>query len=280
MNAPRVLILGASGRLGGMLRRNWGETHGLPVWQFRAAPAQPVRSGSISIFDPLSGPPDCGPVDVVLGLAGVVPGKGALSLNTDLAIAAVDCAKALGARHVFVSSSAAVYGPSATPLREDGPAHPVSAYGAAKLAMETAALALAARHGLSATALRIGNVAGADALLGQIGERRCLDQFADGQGPIRSYIGPSGFSAVVQALVQLACKAQVLPGVLNLALSRGVAMADLCHAANLPVDWQPAPETALPSVVLDVTRLAALVPLPTADAAAIVADWQFDRRRA
>ena len=278
MNAPRVLILGASGRLGCMLRRHWDEKDSIPLWQFRRAPEPPVSSGGVVICDPLSGPPDCGPVDVVLGFAGVVPGKGALSLNSDLAIAAIDSGVALGAKHVFVSSSAAIYGPSTAPLREQDAAHPVSDYGAAKLAMETAALAQAARHGLPATALRIGNVAGADALLGPMGKSRRLDQFQNGRGPVRSYIGPAAFSAVLHALVQLACQSNNLPPRLNLALSGGVAMADLCHVAGLPFGWQPAPDTALQCVVLDVSQLAALLPLPDADASAIVADWQMDRR--
>ncbi len=54
-------------------------------------------------------------------------------------------------------------------------------------------------------------------------------------------------------------------------------MEDLCQAAGLDVTWQPAPETAVEKVVLDVTRLAGLVPVPEAFATAVVADWRADR---
>ncbi|WP_296478648.1 NAD(P)-dependent oxidoreductase [Roseinatronobacter sp.] len=281
MNAPRVLILGASGRLGGMLRRHWIEAHAHPVWQFRSPPSRTVSRGSVHVCDPLVNLPDCGPVDAVVSLAGIVPGKTAsLSLNTELGLAAIDCAGMLGARHVFLSSSAAVYGAAASPLHEDGTADPVSAYGQAKLAMEEAARLRAARYGIAVTALRIGNVAGADALLGQNRNRYRLDQLVDGRGPVRSYIGPREFARLLQALSCLACRGATLPTRLNLALPGCVAMADLCRAAATPFDWHPAPAHALQSVVLDVARLAALVPLPWADPAEIVADWLADRRLA
>ena len=272
----RILVLGASGRLGAMLQRHWNDAMLHPVWQYRAALRDPVRTGEALIFDPLDGPPIHDPVDLVLGLAGTVPGKGKLSLNTQLALAAVNCASALGARHVMLSSTAAVYGASTAPLGEGDTPCPCSAYGLAKLEMEDRALALAARNRVAATVLRIGNVAGADALLGQMGTRRILDRFDSGHGPVRSYIGPHAMSTVLQALIRRACVGAPLPERLNLALQGGVAMADLCLAAGLKVAWQPAPAAALETVVLDVRRLAQLVPVPDADARAIVADWKAD----
>lgn len=281
MTAARVLILGASGRLGGMLRHHWIEGQGQPLWQFRSNPPRSVPYGSVHVFNPLSDLPECGPVDAVVSLAGIVPGKvAALSMNTALALAAVECARGLGAKHVFLSSSAAVYGASESPLHEDGAAIPASAYGQAKLDMEDAALGLAARYGVGVTALRIGNVAGADALLGRQRSRYTLDQFADGRGPVRSYIGPKEFTRLLQALSSLACYGADIPTRLNLALPGAVEMADLCRQAALPFDWHPAPAHALQSVVLDMTRLADLLPLSPADPAAIVADWRADRRSA
>jgi nucleoside-diphosphate-sugar epimerase len=279
VNVPRVLILGASGRLGSMLGRHWAEDQAFPIWQFRQAPALKAPSGAMCVCARLDSPPDCGAVDVVLGLAGIVPGKAALSLNSDLGLAAVDCAAALGARHVFLSSSAAVYGASATAHVEPGATHPVSAYGHAKLAMEKVAIARSIAQGISVTALRIGNVAGADALLGQRGATRYLDQFAQHGGAIRSYIGPAEFTRIIQALVGLGHRGARLPSRLNLALAGGVSMRDLCTAAKIPFIWKPASKTAVQSVVLDVTRLAGFVPLPLASAKNIVADWQADRQR-
>jgi len=274
---PRILVLGASGRLGAILQRHWCDTEIHPIWQFRAAPVAPPPSGEYLVFDPLEGPPAQTPVDIVLGLAGIVQGKGALSRNTDLALATVRCAHALGARNVMLSSSAAVYGVSEHPHCEDVPASPLSAYGRAKIEMEIQALALAQRYGIEATALRIGNVAGADALLGQSGSSRILDRFDSGQGPVRSYIGPNGLSTVLQALTREAWSGATLPRHLNIALKGGVGMEDLCQAAGLDVTWQRAPETAVEKVVLDVTRLAGLVPVPEACATAVVADWRADR---
>lgn len=273
----RILILGASGRLGTLLRRHWSEPMLHPVWQVRKADQSIGRTEEMAHFDPLDGPPDIAPVDLVLGLAGVVPGKGDLALNTHLACATIQCANALGASHALLSSSAAVYGGSDTAMDETSTPRPAAPYGQAKLEMETHALALATRVGVQATALRIGNVAGADALLGPPGSVRKLDQFASGTGPVRSYIGPVAFCTVLQSLITKALSGVALPERLNLVLRGGVAMADLCTAAGFDVAWHPAPEHALEKVVLDVGRLSRIVPVPDADAAAIIADWQHDR---
>lgn len=273
----RILVLGASGRLGRMLRRHWSEASLHPIWQFREAPQHSLPRDEILIFDPLLEPPVSAPVDLVISLAGVIPGKGELSLNIDLGLAAVNCAIALKAQHVMLASSAAVYGASTMPLSEEDAARPLSAYGMAKLEMEDKALELAGRHGLQATMLRIANVAGADALLSQQGISRNLDQFPSGLGPVRSYIGPQCLSAVLASLMRCACSGIPLPERLNVALRGGVPMVDLCKAAGLDVTWKPAPQTAAETVVLDVTRLASLISVRDADAQAIVADWAAGR---
>lgn len=259
------------------MQRHWRDAGLHPVWQVRQLPTVTPRRGDVLVSDPLDSPPDCAPVDLVLGLAGIVPGKGDMSGNTDLGLAAVRCALALGARHVLLSSSAAVYGHSETPLCETTPPRPHTTYGQAKLAMETAALALAADHALPATVLRIGNVAGADALLQQGGTTRTLDRFKSGLGPLRSFVGPSALATLLQGLMDKAISGAALPSHLNVAQEGGVFMADLCDAAGLQVTWQPAPPTALECVVLDVSRLGRLVDVPVADARAIVTDWRADR---
>ena len=270
--SARVLVLGANGRLGRMLQRHWPVAGALalaPLWQVRTGAAR----GDTLVFDPLQDVPACAPVDVVLGLAGIVPGKGDLGLNTDLAYAAVRLGADLGARQVFVTSSAAVYGGGDVAFVETSPLAPQSPYGQAKAAMEDAALALGARLSVPVCALRIGNVAGADALLAAAGQARVLDRFADGQGPRRSYIGPA---ALADILAQLMGQGG-LPAVLNVALDGPVAMADLCAQAGLAVTWRPAPATALACVVQDVRRLSGLVPVAHADAGQIVADWRADQ---
>ena len=272
MSPPRVLVLGASGRLGQMLARHWGSDLD-PVWQWRSGNPSSDRV----ILDPLQDRPAGLRADLVLGLAGVVPGRGDLALNTDLACAAVDLAAACGAAHVFLSSSAAIYGPAPGPLRETPDPAPANAYGAAKHAMEQAALARAASLGLAATALRIGNIAGADALLGGIGAAPVhLDRFDAGHGPRRSYIGPRAFARVMAALMQAAHAGRALPARLNLALPGAIDMADLLRAGDIPFTWRTAPESARAEVVLDVSALGALVDLPPARPADIIADWRAD----
>jgi UDP-glucose 4-epimerase len=265
-----ALILGASGRIGHMLRH-----HGLkglaPVWQSR----QPMACADAIVFDPLDRRSQIGHYDTVLCLAGVITGSPiALRANSALAKAAVDIGAACGAKRVFLASSAAVYGRAASPLSEDMALAPVSAYGRAKAEMEARAQTRAARLHLPVTVLRIGNVAGADALLGQPAEATItLDQFAKGQGPRRSYIGPGDLAAVLGALLRAGAAGCDLPSVLNLALSGSIAMADLLQAAGRSFAWRPAPATALPIVALNTARLSQIMPLPKASAARIVADW-------
>ncbi len=281
-----VIVLGANGRLGRMLQHGW--TDGITaLWQVR----DPHHRDASVVFDPLGPWPDLPPCDVVVCLAGVIHGcEAALGLNTALAIAAIERGAELGAKRVFLASTAAVYGRSDAALPETAVLSPLSAYGAAKVLMEEKGQLRAAALGLPLTVLRIGNVAGADTLLGQASAEQAsaeqasaeqagagqitLDRFADGQGPRRSYIGPDGFAAVIQALVHLAARGNTLPSCLNLALPDAVAMAQLLHAAQIPFAWRPAPATSLPVVHMDVTRLAQLVPLPSAKPDAIVQDWR------
>jgi nucleoside-diphosphate-sugar epimerase len=253
--------------------------HGLPG----VAPLWQVRDGAdhrgAVVFDPLAMVPALPACAAVLCLSGVISGPPqALRANVDLALAALRIGLAAGARRVFLASSAAVYGGQGAPLTEDMAPHPLSDYGHAKARMEAEALDYAARLGLPVTILRIGNVAGADALLGQAPDAAItLDRFADGQGPRRSYIGPGDLAAVMAALLAAAAAGQALPAVLNLSLPGAVAMADLLQAAGRPFAWRAAPDCALPLVMLDTARLSGIVALPQASAARIVADWQAYR---
>lgn len=271
--AARVLVLGASGRLGGMLQRHWRVGPIAPLWQFRGPS---VRPDSLT-FSPLDDIPDCGPVEVVLALAGVVPAPGAdLALNTALGLAAVRLGVALKARHVLVSSSAAVYGDAPHLQAEDTSPGQPGAYGKAKLAMEAAVLDAAERAGLGATALRIGNVAGADALLGKGEGPRLLDRFAGRQGARRSWIGPRVLAQTLAALAGMGAQRAALPPVLNVAQPGVLAMEDLLSAAAIPFEWREAPAQALACVTLDLTALCTRVPLAPATPAGIVADWRAD----
>ncbi len=212
-------------------------------------------------------------VDVVLGFTG---GRRVDSeTESRLALATVELARRLGARAVFLASSAAVYGtPRKLPLTEsDPPGAPLSPYGAAKLQMERAVLERAGRgDGPPAVCcLRIGNVAGADSLLGAAlsatrDQPLRLDRFADGRGPLRSYIGPLTLARVLASLGRAAMagpgpSAALLPGIVNVAGPAPARMEELltaCETAGLSVPWtfRPAPPGAIPAVVLDTDRLA------------------------
>lgn len=153
-----------------------------------------------------------------------------------LAQAAAKAARAAGVPHLVLISSAAVYGRADAPCREGDAPAPVNAYGKAKLRMEVAARVLACAD-LAVTVLRLGNVTGADALLGGAGRGPVvLDRFADGSTPRRSYIGPV---TLAYALAQVASLPPDPFRLINLAQPGTVAMADLLDAAGL--DWTPRP---------------------------------------
>lgn len=83
--------------------------------------------------------------------------------NTVRSRALIAAAVAGGVRAFVFSSTAAVYGEAADgPLGEDRPPDPVSPYGASKLMTERMLADAAHAHGMSYTALRYFNVAGAD----------------------------------------------------------------------------------------------------------------------
>lgn len=279
-----VLVVGGTGRLGALLRLAWARAgQGGLVWQGR----RPGAGGPV--FDPLTEPRSYAAAargtTAILSLAGRVGGDaGELANHAALGVAALRAAAEAGVPHVFLASSAAVYGGSDGAREEDEPS-PVSDYGRGKLAMEEAASTwVAARPaGPGVTCLRIANVAGADALLGAPlrGDPQVLDVFADGTGPRRSYLGPGALADLLACLLARVRAGESLPGLLNVALDGAVRMEALLAAAGRPWTPRPAPATVLPVVRLDISRLAAICgPLPPAEAAEIVADLRATLREA
>jgi nucleoside-diphosphate-sugar epimerase len=274
MKNTRVLVIGGTGRLGSLVRRAVGDGRAAGVnliWQARAE----GRGGDV-LLDPLSEPEAYADAaraaDVVLNLAGAVSGEApALADNTALALAAVRAAQAAGGRPVLIASSAAVYGPKPGAQSEVDTCFPAGGYGAAKLAMERE---VSCAPGVCC--LRIGNVAGADALLGVPHEpgTRMLDIFPDGTAPRRSYIGPRALAQALVQLARLAAGGADLPALLNLALSGPVGMDALLRAAGESWTDRPAPDGAIAEITLDVSRAIALgiVPEDPARASEIVAD--------
>lgn len=277
MDFTRILVLGATGRIGAILRRCWGDDRVL--WQTRAALP---GTGWVKV-DPLSDPDGLARAArgcaAILCLAGVVPARAAagseLGDNIALAEAAVragavvQAGAASGAR-VFLASSAAVYGNQAGLLEECAPLLGQSAYGRAKMDMEARAAALGAELGVVVCALRIGNIAGIDSVLGGWKPGFRLDRFGDGRTPRRSYIGVQTLAKVLEELMQ----AQDLPAALNIAAPGLVEMGALLDAAGLGWEARPAPEAAIPEVVLCTKALARFAALPApARAEALVAEW-------
>lgn len=254
--APRLLVLGATGKLGRMLRAWWARFSPpfVPVWQARGP-----RPGHV-VWSPGASPEALGRADVVLALWGVTRGTSeALAANAELARAAHDVAQAVGARRLLVASSAAVYGPGEG-LREATPTRPVTPYGIAKLDAERTLDALARSETTPRICrVRLANVVGADSLFASLAEGRALvlDRFADGQGPLRSYLAPGDLAAAIEVLAT--CDARELPAVVNVAGDRPLVMEALARAWGAEPTWRPAPPDAVARVTLDTRRLGALM---------------------
>jgi len=299
MQKPTVLVLGATGRIGGILRKFWSKsgslngTEGGPkgrvFWQARQN--QPADTGAgWTVLDPLSQPGALARAasgcSAILCLAGVVPGRlgpgGDLGDNIALGEAAVRAGAASGAT-VFLASSAAVYhsqvgnkaaGNSAKVLEENAALSPISDYGKAKAGMEARGAALGSELGVRVCALRIGNIAGVDAILGGWKPGFRLDQFPDGRTPRRSYIGMVTLAQVLGELMRIENPPHGLPAALNIACPGMVEMGALLDAAGLAWTPRPAPQEAIKEVCLSTALLERFITLPETSPDALVAQWR------
>lgn len=270
-----LLVLGASGRIGRMLQAIWPDDlpGGLrPLWHSRSSGFR---------WDMLAEPfPGMAPGGIVLNLAGVTDASRPMAHNVDLAMAACAAAEEADARHLFLLSSGAVYGVERSDDLSEGDApNPANAYGRAKLEMEQAALDRTGPGKPRLTILRLGNVAGADALLGRArADRPVILDPVPGRpgGPVRSYIGPRSLADVLARLAALAAGGTALPQILNLAAPPPVTMQALLEAAAQPWHWGPEVATVIPRVGLDTRLLHGLCPLPpeAGDPATMVAEWR------
>lgn len=289
MAEARFAFLGASGRIGRMLRSAERLSQGPQMlWQFRDA----VPADTAGFVWPDFADPAC-LIDAqrkrnfttLLVFSGVAQAghkndPSAMRANITLVDQALTAAAKAGIPRLLIASSSAVYGAGkGQPFRETDPLDPINAYGAAKVAMEEMALRRADEDGLEICALRIGNVAGADMLLGNAMTRAdaevplTLDVFPDGAGPRRSYIGPRTLLCVLKALSNLEGR---LPTCLNVAGTQPVEMNALLDAAQVP--WQDRPQTdpGHQNITLDCSALAEACPGVDLSASAedIIADWQ------
>lgn len=278
--AGHILFLGSDGRVGRMLRQvlscppqDLAEFARRPlIWQARAP-----RAGAATLcWSPGTPLPEGLRAGVIVALWGVTSGTPKeLANNTFLAQTTLDIARRTGARRVLHMSSAAVYGAPAFAVSEATAPQPRTPYGLAKLAMERAIFQAHPNvSGPRNTLLRLGNVAGADALFSKLTGPVTLDRFADGQGPSRSYIAPRDLARVIARLAT--CPLSQLPEVLNVAGPHPVAMADIARAAGVAMTWRAAPPGALARMTLATDGLSALgLHLPdSSDPARLVAQWR------
>lgn len=281
-----IIVVGSSGEVGQLMRPHWRHLSSPVVLQYRNGISGDYGLKSLR-WNPDNGASEL--IDwvsaqshvprVMLVLAGVTPRSGRdLSLNTRIAETCLTAARSVGIGRVLVASSSAVYGAHLSkPYSETDHPNPVNAYGASKLAMETACARFS--EVMEIVCLRIGNVAGADALLRQALNSKprdvLIDKFPCGGSPVRSYIGPG---TMAETLIKLAAVEETLPPVLNFAAPAPVQMSALADAAGLVWREQPRNDTEGQFITLDTTRLWRLLPVPTkaSDPAEMVAQLKMN----
>ena len=270
----KVVLLGATGRLGSMLRFFWPKCGDLILHSRQQRPGFKCFN-LLQEIDALVRISEG--ARMVICLPGVTPAAaratGApLTQNTDLALAALEGVVAAGAGRVLLASSAAVYGAGDEAHREMDPCFPISDYGRAKYAMEREATATAKQLGQPMTVARIGNVAGADAILGGWHQGLGIDQLKDGTKPRRSYIGPATLADLIYQL----SLCTDLPDILNIAAPGTVEMGALLDAASLPWSPRPAGPDVIAKVELSTQRLETYISFApdTKTAAGLVREWQ------
>lgn len=279
---PLWVLMGASGRIGRMLMRHWGL---VPPDSLQIL-AQHRGVGPGLQWSPLDGPKplidlalEQGGIQGLIVLSGITPSsKGDLSTNGAIVQAAVAAAHAAGIKRLLVASSSAVYSTgNEMPQTEYAPTLPVNDYGRAKLFSE-GVCDRAWEAGVDICSLRIGNVAGADALLlnaecATAAAPLQLDRFSDGRGPQRSYIGPSTLADVFETL---ACHSGPLPIRLNIAAPNPVSMESLVSEAHAPWHFVRPSSTAYQTITLDCSRLNDLHDFPAnaSDPAEMIVEWK------
>lgn len=264
-------ILGSNGKLGSVLHRH--ASRKLLGWKGQTRSGAGDVNWSGSILDAV----DCEifqPGAVIINMIGSTSQNEdeLQSVNVSFVQELLQHAAKTGVAHIILASSAAVYGNGGeTALTENAPLKPITPYGASKARMEDIVHATASRAGFPAiTILRIGNVAGSDALLlaarnrDAKGEPMLLHRFANGTAPVRSYIGPRDLFDVVHALSHPHAKSI---RTLNVAAPAPLSLDAVLKAyrthllPNLTWADAPVPAGVPPQVVLSTKTLERLVKL-------------------
>lgn len=266
-----TIIVGASGRVGRLLIPHWRRaSHPIALQYRNSRPDFPARScffwnpdhgyRDLERWVSAHGPPSC-----MIVLSGATQASGRdLNQNRIIAETCLEAASLSKISRVLIASSSAVYGNYLTrPYVESDKTAPIGTYGEAKVAMEDAC-ARWASPGFEVCSMRIGNVAGADALLGRpddnLSEELIIDRYENGRTPERSYIGPG---TLAEVLLQLSDYQEVLPPVLNIASPVPVEMGVLADAAGR--QWRSRSREGVcgQSITLNSDRLWSMISLPT-----------------
>ncbi|HJP30654.1 MAG TPA: NAD(P)-dependent oxidoreductase [Candidatus Latescibacteria bacterium] len=164
-NSKKVLITGAAGLVGSILRQHWGDRHRLRLTDVR--PVEDLSSHEqfvqTDITDYQQMLAACSGMDTVVHLA-ADPSMNAefydtlLPLNVIGAYNAFEAAREAGCRRlVFASSINAVLGYEGEDVQWDAPVFPQNVYGATKCWGEAVARVYADQHDLSCICVRLGS---------------------------------------------------------------------------------------------------------------------------
>ena len=165
MSDKRVLITGAAGFVGGILRAHWADRYQLRLADIREiVDPSGHESMQTDITDLQQVRAACDGIDVVVHLA-ADPSMQADFYNTLLPLNVIGAYNAFQAAHqagceriVFASSVNAVLGHRGSkPVSWDIPVHPLNVYGATKCWGESLARVYSSEHNLSSICVRLGS---------------------------------------------------------------------------------------------------------------------------
>jgi NAD(P)-dependent dehydrogenase (short-subunit alcohol dehydrogenase family) len=161
----RVLVTGAAGLVGGILRRHWGDRFALRLADVVPVPDAAAHEEPV-VFD-MTRRADCAAacagIDTVVHLAADAGSEdfdgSLLPRNIVGPLYLLEAAVAAGCRRVVLTSSIYAvrgHGPE-PPVTPERPVFPQGTYGATKCWAEALARDISARRGLSCIAVRLGN---------------------------------------------------------------------------------------------------------------------------
>ncbi|MGO4518929.1 NAD-dependent epimerase/dehydratase family protein [Terriglobus sp. 2YAB30_2] len=263
----RVLITGANGYLGRAVVDALEAAGHEPIAMMRKATLSiHAATRMADLFDEVDLREALDGIDAVCHLAGLTRARESIvdplryfRVNTGGTVALLDAMADVGVSRIAFASTGAIYGtPERQPMTEDLPDAPPHPYAASKLAAELAIHAQARTGRLSATVLRLMNVAGGvdpdptrliPRMFAAAIDRSALEINGDGSA-VRDYLhitdAAAAFSAAVENMPPLGEATQYIIG-----SGRGTSILDVAAAVEQHTGCQiqlirrpPAPEPA------------------------------------